>query len=220
MRILHITDLHIGFEGEDTYGVDVRSNFLNLLQRIKEIPSDHLVINGDLCYRDGQTEIYHWIKEKLSDYPTPISVISGNHDDPVLLAETFDCTHQIHDKELYFQKEIGSWNAFFLDTTHATVSEPQMSWLKEGMGKTAAPICIFMHHPPTCAGVPFMDNNHKLENMREVMSLFHAHLHPVYVFVGHYHVEKTIHIGNVTVSITPSNFFQMDQYQETFGVDH
>ena len=58
MRILHLTDLHIGEEGEDTYGVDVRANFLDILSKIPLMQPDLLVVTGDLCFRDGQEKIY------------------------------------------------------------------------------------------------------------------------------------------------------------------
>ncbi len=35
MRIIQITDLYIGRVGDDTFGVDVRSNFLNILAEVK-----------------------------------------------------------------------------------------------------------------------------------------------------------------------------------------
>ncbi|HFC00082.1 MAG TPA: metallophosphoesterase, partial [Phaeodactylibacter sp.] len=31
MKIIQITDLHIGAKGEDTHQIDVRTNFLNIL---------------------------------------------------------------------------------------------------------------------------------------------------------------------------------------------
>ena len=46
MRILHLTDLHIGEEGEDTYGVDVRANFLDILSKIPLMQPDLLVVTG------------------------------------------------------------------------------------------------------------------------------------------------------------------------------
>ena len=89
MRIVQLTDLHIGLENEDTYGVDVRHNFLQILDKAKAQRPDLLVISGDLCYRDGDARIYEWIKGHLDQSGLPYEVMSGNHDDPVLLARSF-----------------------------------------------------------------------------------------------------------------------------------
>ena len=42
MRIVQITDLHVGQPGEDTQGVDVRANFLKIKAAIEELQPDHL----------------------------------------------------------------------------------------------------------------------------------------------------------------------------------
>ena len=63
MRVILITDLHIGTIGEDTYGVDVRQNFLDIKQAIQTAAPDHIIIAGDLCYMDAEESTYLWIKE-------------------------------------------------------------------------------------------------------------------------------------------------------------
>ncbi|MBK8568412.1 MAG: hypothetical protein IPN76_35180 [Saprospiraceae bacterium] len=35
MKLIQITDLHVASEGEFTHGVDVRQNFLDILQAVK-----------------------------------------------------------------------------------------------------------------------------------------------------------------------------------------
>ena len=67
MRIVQITDLHVGREGEETYGVDVRANFRKILQAARQWRPEYLVLSGDLCYRDGDVAIYHWIREQLDE---------------------------------------------------------------------------------------------------------------------------------------------------------
>ena len=89
MRIVQLTDLHVGLEGEDTYGVDVRQNFLQILEKVKAETPDLLVISGDLCYHQGDAQIYEWIKGHLDQIDIPYEVMSGNHDDPQLLAKAF-----------------------------------------------------------------------------------------------------------------------------------
>lgn len=220
MRILQINDLHVAKEGEDAYGVDVRGNFLNMVERLQPMNADLLVINGDLCYRDGELEIYEWIKEKLAAVPVPLALTSGNHDDPELIAEVFELNGAFKEGELYYKKSIKGHTCLFLDTTLRKVSQPQLDWLEDELEKASEKVFLFMHHPPVLGGVPYMDKNHALINREEVQNLIHSFEGEVYVFSGHYHVDKIIQKKNMTVFITPACFFQIDQHEETFKVDH
>ncbi len=220
MRILQINDLHIAKEGEDSYGVDVRQNFLNMVERLRSIQADLLVINGDLCYRDGELEIYEWIKSQLKGISTSVAFTSGNHDDPEMMADVFDLGTHIHKGELYYRLTVNHKTCLFLDTTTRNVSPTQLQWLKEELKSAEGSIFVFMHHPPILAGVPFMDNNHALINREEIQDIFKSYQDSVYVFSGHYHVDKIVHHQNMTVFITPACFFQIDQNDENFKVDH
>lgn len=220
MRILQITDLHVGLEGEDTYGVDVRSNFLKILASVRSLEPDHLVVSGDLCYRVGNKNIYSWLKTELDNLAIPYDLISGNHDDPAMIAQTFAYNGRLKGGELYYINEIGGEPVLFLDTTTAVVSNKQLSWLKEQLATYQQDLIIFMHHPPVIGGVPFMDSKHYLRNMEEVQAIFTAHPFNLSIFTGHYHVEKTIRYENLEINITPSCFFQIDQQSPEFKVDH
>lgn len=220
MRILQINDLHVAREGEDSYGVDVRANFLNMVKRLQPLDADLLVINGDLCYRDGELEIYEWIKDKLNTIHVPLAFTSGNHDDPEMMAEVFELNGEFKEGELYYKRSIKGHTCLFLDTTHRKVSSSQLDWLEEELDKASGQVFLFMHHPPLLAGVPYMDNNHALINRNEVQDLIHSFEGEVFVFTGHYHVDKIVQQKNMTVFITPACFFQIDQHEENFKVDH
>ena len=220
MRIVQITDLHVGREGEETYGVDVRANFRKILQAARQWRPEYLVLSGDLCYRDGDVEIYHWIREQLDELGIPYEVMSGNHDDPVLLAQAFEREDLLKDSELYFARQVASRTIIFLDTTTGLVSGQQQGWLREQLQQLEQEAMIFMHHPPLEAGVPFMDSKHALRNRSEVQAILLAHPFNVHIFSGHYHVEKAVRKQNLLVHITPSCFFQIGQHSEQFQVDH
>lgn len=220
MRIVQLTDLHVGQEGENTYGVDVRQNFLQILDKAKAQRPDLLVISGDLCYSDGNAVIYQWIKSHLDRTGLPYEIMSGNHDDPALLAQSFNREDLLKGQELYFSRSYGARTVLFLDTTTYEVSATQLKWLKENLEGINGTALIFMHHPPLPSGVPFMDSKHGLRNMEAVQEAFFQHPHPVQVFTGHYHVEKIVQKQNLTVYITPSCFFQIGQRSAEFEVDH
>ncbi|NRA52001.1 MAG: metallophosphoesterase [Phaeodactylibacter sp.] len=220
MRIVQLTDLHVGLEGEDTYGVDVRQNFLQILEKVKAETPDLLVISGDLCYHQGDAQIYEWIKGHLDQIDIPYEVMSGNHDDPQLLAKAFSRTSLLKENQLYFSKTYAGRTVLYLDTTTYEIPEVQLKWLSESLQAIDGPALVFMHHPPLQSGVPFMDHKHSLRNMEAVQEIFFQHPHPVQVFTGHYHVEKIVVKHNLTVYITPSCFFQIGQQSEEFAVDH
>ena len=221
MQIIQLTDLHIGHEGEETNGVDVRRNFLSVVRHLQVNPPDHLVLSGDLCYRVGTPEVYAWIREQLADFPAPVWYMSGNHDDPGMLAHAFGLDPAfIQDGELYYHAVLGGRAFIFLDTTRYEVSETQLQWLRVQLEACRGMVQVFMHHPPALMGVPFMDNKYPLRNWAEVQRLFLDHSGEVYVFSGHYHVDKSVHLKNLHIFVTPSTFFQIGQDSAEFRVDH
>ncbi len=220
MRIIHITDPHLGENGEDTFGVDVRANFLNVLEAASRLKPDHLVLTGDLCFRHGNANIYYWVKTQLDRLGIPYENISGNHDDPVQMAKSFERLGNLHMGELYFAKSLGGRPMLFLDTTTGEMSLLQREWLEDQLRHTQQEVILFMHHPPLQGGVPYMDANYPLHNREAVQAIFFQYPYPITVFCGHYHVEKTVQQNNVIMHITPSTFYQIDQFSEAFQVDH
>lgn len=220
MRILQLTDLHIGERGEDTFGVDVRANFHSILQEIKCDKPDHIVLTGDLCYSIGQQTTYQWIYNQMQDLGVPFSVIPGNHDDAKQLADAFAVEQHLQDGQLYYDTTLGQDQVIYLDTAPGVISEDQLDWLRQQVDEGEGRLLIFMHHPPAMVGVPYMDLNHPLHNYADVQEILFATNRPITIFTGHYHVEKKLCLHNVTIYITPSLFFQMDQQSPTFQVDH
>ena len=220
MRIIQITDLHIGLAGEDTFGVDVRANFLKILEEAKKLNPAQLIISGDFCYRDPKEEIYEWIRPHLDRSGMNYTFISGNHDEPLMLAKAFGREQQLVGEEYYYLDQWEEWPVLFLDTTTGYLSEQQLQWLKKQFEELSGPIIVFMHHPPMASGVPYMDAKHGLKNREEVMFLFNQYSGDINVFCGHYHVEKVLKSRNILLHITPSCFFQLNQYQQEFELDH
>ncbi|MEK7256136.1 MAG: metallophosphoesterase [Bacteroidota bacterium] len=220
MKIIQITDLHVASETEYTHGVNVRQNFLDILKAAKSLEPDFLVLTGDLCYDIGEAPIYQWMKPHIDNIGIPYSVIGGNHDDSVLLANAFKVPHLLVGEELFFKRLFGEYTALFLETSKGFVSDAQLAWIDHELSKTDENLVIFMHHPPAISGVPHMDINYALQNMDAVQQVLSSYPRQVPIFCGHYHVEKTLCLRNLTIHITPSTYFQMDWHEETFRVDH
>lgn len=220
MRIIQLTDLHIGADDEDTYGVDVRQNFLDALAICRERQPDLVVISGDFCFKAPQEHIYTWVKEALKDLGIPIEYISGNHDNPQWLAKAFELEAYLDKGELYFSKQINGHSFLFLDTTKAVISIKQHQWIEKELQASEGNVFIFMHHPPMKANVPFMDNKHNFKDDTGLIDLFKSYLRPINIFTGHYHLEKSIHLANIAIHITPAVFYQISSFTKHFSVDH
>ena len=106
MRIIQITDLHIGEIYEDTFGVDVRKNFVTILEKAQQSAPDHIVITGDLCFQSGDMEIYNWIHDRLESIQIPYSIIAGNHDDSKMLADVFGLRHLMEGEDLFYKLKL------------------------------------------------------------------------------------------------------------------
>lgn len=219
-KIVQITDLHIGQEGEATMGVDVRKNFKDLLSATRKLGPDLVVITGDLCFDVGSERVYKWVRSHLELLSLDYVVIAGNHDVPGLLAHSFSLEHLMIGDELFFRREVNRRPVLFLGTAAGVVSPTQLGWLKIELSKIGKDAVIFMHHPPVRGGVPFMDGKHALRNMPELQEVLFNFPHHLTIFCGHYHVEKTIILKNLTVHITPSAYFQIDWKEQGFKVDH
>ena len=220
MKLIQLTDLHIDDEGGFPYDIDVRSNFKWLINAALQLKPDHLVITGDLCYRDGVEAIYEWILEQLEAQPMPFDIIAGNHDDSSMMARCFHRQHMLNEGEFYYAKRLGKVNCIFLDSAKGEHSKGQLKWLERQLKQAGSEVIIFMHHPPLHCGVPFMDRQYALKDMEAIQKICLEHPYAIDVFCGHYHVEKTVRFKNMTVHITPSSFFQLDQQFEDFKVDH
>lgn len=222
MRIIQITDIHVGAEGEVTRDVDVRGNFVDMLRLAADLQPDYLVFSGDLCYSTADAENYRWIRAQIEQLALPYDIIPGNHDETKLMAKAFDRTHLLlPGGEMAFERTMSGFRFLFLDTSTAVLSSAQAEWLSARLESATRRQIIFMHHPPLKAGVPFMDNNYPLQHPEVFLEVANAYPnHPIHVFCGHYHVEKTVHAGHLHVHVTPSTFFQIDGFRADFGIDH
>lgn len=221
MLIVFITDLHTGNEGETALGIDLRLNFLDILDAVEQHPYDFLVIGGDLCIREGDREIYQWQKTHLDALDKPYYIIAGNHDDQEILNQVFPNLPGAKGQEIYYDLTIENQPLLFLDTARGFTSGTQKSWLRNRLLKYQnRQVIVFMHHPPKLMGVPHMDQKHALQDRDAILGIFRETTNQKHIFCGHYHVQKSTFVQQVAIHVTPSLFFQIDQFREDFAVDH
>lgn len=219
MHILQITDLHIPPEGELFYEFDVRSSFLNSLEKIRKESADLLIVSGDLCYKDGKQHIYEWIYKGLETLPFPTLVLSGNHDNALIMTAVFGQSNDLKNKELFYKRSFPEGNILFLDSTIGRISQQQLDWLKHELSIDKSSL-LFVHHPITLCGSPLMDTQHPLQNRVVIQAILQQAEHPPQaVFSGHYHTEKTIMVNGIPQFITPSfSYFQISTKTPEFSI--
>jgi len=221
MLLAHITDLHIGQTNENTYGVDVRHNFLMILGELKSLDPDYIIITGDLCYEHGDLEIYTWIKSKMDKLEIPYLVIPGNHDDCAMMREVFEIDYTQEETEIFFAKRLGKHRALFLDSSKASMSDIQLKWLKRQLYQSADEhLLIFTHYPPLKADVGFMDLKHSYKDPTELLEILSEYPSNIYLFCGHYHTDRKISLSKIHVQISPAIICQIDPYSKDFKIEN
>ena len=219
MKIAQITDLHIGVKGQDTYHVDVRDNFLQILGEVVFAEPDLLIVTGDLCFDVGLEKIYVWIKDKLDKTNIPYLVLPGNHDDAQMMMDIFEIDYSHGADEIYFAKKLNKTTALFLDNSKARHSDNQKKWIKRQLHQADKNVIVFTHYPPAKCKVSFMDKNYALEDRKEMQQIFHDFEKNIYLFCGHYHTDKMVHLDNLHIAITPSTYCQIDTTTDDFKVE-
>lgn len=204
-----VSDPHISRAGDKPHGVDVRANFCRILSEVAQAKVEHLLLTGDLCVSEGDVEIYRWIRAQLESLMLPFSVVPGNHDDAGLLADVFGLGGMFTDGVLHYRLDLFGKRFLFADTSSGSLSRVQLEWMETQCEDGPDDVLLVLHHPPTLAGVPFMDHNYPLENLQETQTRLMATGRSITVLCGHYHVEKTVRLENITVLVCPSTFFQI-----------
>ena len=220
LKIIQISDPHIGWDDENPYGVDVRKNLENIVNAVSNENTNLIVLTGDMCFRDPNEKTYKWIKSLLDPLSIEYYILPGNHDDAGMIFKIFGYEQELKKNELYFLKNFKGFPIFFLDSSKGFVSDEQLKWLKHQIIQLNQSVYIFMHHPPALANVPHMDNNWALENIEDVQKILFETNKNIHVFCGHYHVDKTLQIKNLNIYIAPSIFFNLSQDTEEFQVEN
>lgn len=220
MRIVQFTDLHLDLSEGRSMGIEVRTHFEEILDDALRQEPDHLVISGDICLESGDKAIYKWLKSYTDGLPLTLDLIPGNHDSLPLLAEVFGLEYLLQQEELYYARRLSKQLCIFMDSSKASHSETQLNWLKRQLKQNPEEVFIFTHYPPCKADVPFMDHRYALKDSDQLMPILLAHPYPVNVFCGHYHVDKVLRHQQVNIFITPSLYFQLDPFIDTFQIDH
>jgi Icc protein len=90
MKIIQVTDVHLGRQGERRYGADLHQRLASCIAHINAHHADAAlcVVTGDLT-ETGAPESYADLRMALSTLSVPWRLLPGNHDRRANLAAAF-----------------------------------------------------------------------------------------------------------------------------------
>ncbi len=197
-------------------GANIRNNFLKALDRIRKIPHDFIVLNGDLAH-DIDDNDYQWLKEQMTGLKYHIT--SGNHDLSPLLAKSFGLEKHLISDKLFYKKRYKGKNFVFADTSEEYLDTDILKrFIDRHSGK--ADTFVFMHHPPSLCNSKHMDTFYPLGNHAEAEDYFSKCEQVEHVFCAHYHTNLNLKKENFSLHICPSTWYQIGRKQKKFNIRH
>lgn len=224
MMIAHLTDIHIGREGETPRGVPVRENFIGILDEIAENGPDLLVLTGDVALDTGEGEVYRWVYSVLESSGLNYQVLPGNHDDPTMVTECFGVRAGAAFRKggaAHRRLSIKNEEILLLDMPKGIASEADLRGIRKELGDSrGSELLVFMHYPPVPMPVAHMEERYTLQGREMVAEAFLSSGKRIHVFCGHYHAELTQEAEALSVHITPSTYYQIHRLREAFTIEH
>ncbi|GAA4010731.1 metallophosphoesterase [Sphingomonas humi] len=193
MLIAQITDLHLGFEGNDPAELNGRRLDMTLAHlRSLDPRPDLLLLTGDLVHNEDDDVAYRRLKSALQDFPCPVYFAMGNHDDRAAFLRVFPEAPQASGFVQYAIEE-HPVRILVLDTLEVGrhgggFCERRAEWLHDRLSEMPdRPTFLALHHPPLATGLSWMTENpnaHWVERLRGIVS---AHDNIVGMTTGHLH---------------------------------
>ncbi|CAN7563415.1 metallophosphoesterase [Massilia sp. LjRoot122] len=159
MLIAQVTDLHLHADGGHPNLARLH-RVLDHLASLQPRP-DLLVLSGDLA-DDGALESYRHLQAALERWPGPLRMALGNHDSRAHFRAVFGDSH-VTEGFVQGCSALGGLQVLVLDSLEdgrhgGAFCDARAQWLRavlQGIG--AAPVLVFMHHPPVDVGIPWID---------------------------------------------------------------
>ncbi|MBL4852138.1 MAG: phosphodiesterase [Gammaproteobacteria bacterium] len=205
LRLLHITDLHLGNnKGDRLSHIDCDASLYQVINLIKSEHFDALFITGDIASH-GALNAYQRLQEMLAEIKTPIYLLPGNHDD-------IDVMHQIF-SDLKNNVEFGDWQLILLDSTEGKhdfgrLSTDELQFLEASLQETQAKYSLIaLHHPPVDIDSAWMDAM-QLKNKQAFFDIIDRFDSPRAIVWGHVHQEFDQQRKGVRLLASPSTCSQ------------
>lgn len=203
-KFLIFTDLHLAADGREFCGREPRASFRRALAHALAAHGDaeFVALTGDLSDA-GEAADYDWLTGELAGAGIPAWPIVGNHDDRGRFLAAFPGCGA----EGFAQYAIDACGhrCLFLDTLDpgkggGRLCAARLGWLERELAEAAAPVLVFLHHPPIPTLVPAMDaiGLAEPEPFRALMARHRDRVR--HIFFGHCHMALTGDCGGVPAS--------------------
>ncbi len=166
MKIIQVTDTHVGRPGQILHGIDPRARLEACVADINAHHADAALclVTGDLV-NEGSAEEYANLAPVLRLLKVPCRVMTGNHDQRDNLRAAFPDTPVDANGFLHGEVEVPGGRLLILDTLRAghpsgELCADRLRWLEAALAgcRTAAETAyIAMHHPPVAIGIEYLD---------------------------------------------------------------
>jgi 3',5'-cyclic-AMP phosphodiesterase len=233
MRILHISDTHVRREtGSDVHGVDAREALRLMLRDCAAIPGiDALVVTGDVA-DDGSREAYADVRDMIGTFARerviPAILSTGNHDERHAFTEVLGSGHRdatgadrpVADLEsaageraaasLVDGVRIVTLDSLVPGKAYGLISELQLDWLRDLLGRPAGRGTVLaFHHPPIALPGAELQQAFGLQNPTALADVIRGTDVRI-ILCGHFHLQLSGVLDNTPVWATPGVVNRID----------
>jgi 3',5'-cyclic AMP phosphodiesterase CpdA len=215
MKLLQISDTHLGEPGARFYGLDPAAQLAQCVAHANAFHGDAelAVVSGDLVNTAGEAE-YLELRRVLAGLAIPYRLIPGNHDRRDRIRAAFPDLPFEPGRFLHQRVEASAATLLLLDTREprqewGRLCAERLAWLERHLDATRGPVLIFMHHPPVPVGHVAMDEM-RLREPEPFLELVARHRDRVrHVFFGHVHRPFFAAVGGIGYSAVPGTSHQV-----------
>lgn len=215
MKLLQITDTHVGRAGFENYGIDPRARLEACVADINAHHADAALclVTGDLV-NDGSAEEYANLEPVLRALKMPFRVMPGNHDDRGNLRRFFPETPVDAGGFCQGSIDVPGGRLLMLDTLRLNkasgeLCEQRLAWLAAALAAANDAVYIAMHHPPIAVGVEYMDAI-GLVNSDDFWKIVEPHRSRIKLIVfGHLHRPVSGEYRGIAFAGCPSTVHQV-----------
>ena len=209
LLIAQVTDCHIGFFRDPAGGANTR-RLCAVLDRLRTGPNrpDLLLLSGDLT-EFGDVASYQRLAETLADFPCPVHLMVGNHDDRAALRGVFPET-QLDQGFVQYVVPLPGLRLIALDSLEpgrhgGAFCEARADWLRAQLdADPATPVVIAMHHPPVITGLDWLDGDSEASWTRRFAAAIAGRSQVRTIIAGHVHRSIHTQLAGVPLTVCPS----------------
>ncbi|MFD3457401.1 metallophosphoesterase family protein [Streptomyces sp. NPDC058691] len=232
MRILHLSDIHIGpDDAPNARGINARESLARMLTDLEAVPGiGAVVVSGDVA-DDGSPEAYAAARDMVREFAlrkgAPVVFCTGNHDERGAFAKVLGSGHigidggdsavaviDSPEGERAAASVVDGHRLVTLDSlvpgkVYGRVGGRQLGWLREVLA-TPAPhgTVLVLHHPPVTLDVEVQ----KTLGLQDAAGLADAvrGTDVRLILCGHFHLQLLGHLAAVPVWVTAGVLSRID----------